>query len=184
MPKTEQDGASTQTSWLAGKLFDDRGNRMSPSHATKRGRRYRYYVSQAILQGHKEDAGSVARVPALELERRIVDAVRRAAPSDPRNRSMETQNPHRVSDRPGASINNAAVGSSSCVLDPEVDVRAAVDRITIRRTTLEIELAEGMGEGTSDRILVVPWTPPSPYRRREIIQGEGGRSPAMRPMAG
>jgi site-specific DNA recombinase len=54
---------------LAGKLFDDRGNRMSPSHATKRGRRYRYYVSQAILQGRKEDVGSVASVPAMELER-------------------------------------------------------------------------------------------------------------------
>ena len=29
---------------LAGKLFDDRGNRMSPSHATKRGCRYRDYA--------------------------------------------------------------------------------------------------------------------------------------------
>jgi site-specific DNA recombinase len=48
---------------LAGKLFDDRGNRMSPSHAAKGGRRWRYYVSQAVLQGHKHEAGSVARVP-------------------------------------------------------------------------------------------------------------------------
>jgi site-specific DNA recombinase len=166
---------------LAGKLFDDRGNRMSPSHATKRGRRYRYYISRAILRGQKEDVGSVARVPALELERRVVDAMRGTAPSDPatarRRRKM-----HGVSDRPGASIKSAAVGSSSCVLDPGVDVRAAVDRITIGRTTLEIQLAEGMAEDASDRILIIPWTPPSPYRRREIIQGEGGRSPAMRPM--
>jgi hypothetical protein len=35
---------------LAGKLFDDRGNRMSPSHAAKGGRRWRYYVSQAVLR--------------------------------------------------------------------------------------------------------------------------------------
>ena len=54
---------------LAGKLFDDRGNRMSPSHAVKRGRRWRYYVSQAVLQGRKHEAGSVARAPALEIER-------------------------------------------------------------------------------------------------------------------
>jgi site-specific DNA recombinase len=47
---------------------------------------------------------------------------------------------------------------------------------------LEIELAEGMAGDSSDRILVIPWTPPSPYRRREIIQGEGGRSAAVRPM--
>ena len=39
-----------------------------------------------------------------------------------------------------------------------------------------------MAEDASDRIPVIPWVPPSPYRRREIIQGEGGRSAAMRPM--
>jgi site-specific DNA recombinase len=167
---------------LAGKLFDDRGNRMSPSHATKRGRRYRYYVSQAILQGRKEDVGSVARVPAMELERRVVDAVRGAPPTNPREHSIETEIIHRVSDRPVATINSAAVGSSSRVLDPGADLCAAVERVTIRCTTLEIQLAEGMGEDFSDRILVIPWGPPSPYRRREIIQGEGGRSAAVRPM--
>src|SRR5260370_12840953 len=35
---------------LIGRLFDDRGNRMSPVHARKKnGVRYRYYVSQALL---------------------------------------------------------------------------------------------------------------------------------------
>ena len=29
---------------------------------------------------------------------------------------------------------------------------------------------------------MIPWTPPSPYRRREIIQGEGEQPSAMRPM--
>jgi hypothetical protein len=41
--------------------FDDRGNRMDPTHANKLGVRYRYYVSQAIL-GRKVEAGSIARV--------------------------------------------------------------------------------------------------------------------------
>jgi site-specific DNA recombinase len=86
----------------------------------------------------------------------------------------------RVPDRPVA-FNSATVGSSPCVLDP-ADICAAIELITIRRTTLEIELAEGMAEDSSDRILVIPWAPPSPYRRREIIQGEGGRSAAVRPM--
>ena len=39
-----------------------------------------------------------------------------------------------------------------------------------------------MAEDSSDRILVIPWTPPAPHRRREIIQGEGRRSAAVRPM--
>ena len=82
---------------LAGKLFDDRGNRMSPSHATKGGRRWRYYVSQAILQGRKHEAGSVARVPAKEIERRVGEAVQAVlSASDPQRStgSQSAQRPH------------------------------------------------------------------------------------------
>jgi site-specific DNA recombinase len=43
---------------LAGLLFDDRSNRMTPTHANKRGVRYRYYVSHPLLQNRSEDAGS------------------------------------------------------------------------------------------------------------------------------
>ena len=62
---------------LTGRLFDDRGNRMSPTHANKRGVRYRYYVSHAILQNCKAEAGSIARVPAPEIETLVCDSVRR-----------------------------------------------------------------------------------------------------------
>ena len=36
---------------LRGLLFDDAGHRMIPTHATKNGARYRYYVSQPYLRG-------------------------------------------------------------------------------------------------------------------------------------
>ena len=62
---------------LTGRLFDDRGNRMSPTHANKRGVRYRYYVSHAILQNCKAEAGNIARVPAPEIETLVCDSVRR-----------------------------------------------------------------------------------------------------------
>ena len=62
---------------LTGRLFDDRGNRMSPTHANKRGVRYRYYVSHALLQNRKTEAGSVARIPAPEIETLVCDGVRR-----------------------------------------------------------------------------------------------------------
>ena len=47
---------------LAGLLYDDRGNRLTPSHTNKRGQRYRYYVSQAVLQNDKGAAGSITRI--------------------------------------------------------------------------------------------------------------------------
>jgi site-specific DNA recombinase len=67
-----------------GRIFDDRGNRMTPGHSNKDGVRYRYYVSHLLLQRRKENAGSVARVPAAPLEKLVVKEVRaaNAAPSE------------------------------------------------------------------------------------------------------
>jgi site-specific DNA recombinase len=61
---------------LAGRIFDDRGNRMTPTHTNKRGARYRYYVSHAIMQKRNDEAGSVSRVPAPEIESLVVRALR------------------------------------------------------------------------------------------------------------
>ena len=62
---------------LTRRLFDDRGNRMSPTHTNKQGARYRYYVSHALLQNRKAEAGSIARVPAPEIESLMCNGVRR-----------------------------------------------------------------------------------------------------------
>ena len=61
---------------LMGRLFDDRGNRMSPTHARKGGIKYRYYVSSALVDGRPEEAGSTTRVPAPEIEALVARSVR------------------------------------------------------------------------------------------------------------
>jgi hypothetical protein len=61
---------------LMGKLYDDRGNRMSPSFSTKNGVRYRFYVSAALLRGRKTEVGSVGRVAAEEIEGSVFAALR------------------------------------------------------------------------------------------------------------
>lgn len=61
---------------LLGKLYDDRGNRMSPSHSSKNGVRYRFYVSSALLRGRKTEVGAVGRVAAQELETTVLDALK------------------------------------------------------------------------------------------------------------
>ena len=133
---------------LAGKLFDDRGNAMSPSHATKGGKRWRYYVSQALLQGRKLDAGSAARVPAPEVEKRVLEA---------------------IGDRVDAE-------------DHAANLRTAIERVTISRTTIAIQLTDATAGESRDRTLTVGWTAPSPTRRREILQGEGSQTASIRPM--
>ena len=64
---------------LIGRIFDDRGNRMSPSHARKGGVKYRYYLSSALLQGMAGGAGSIRRVPAAEIETLVVRSVQGAS---------------------------------------------------------------------------------------------------------
>ena len=63
---------AAEPSLLAWLLYDERGNRLSPSHAVKNGVRYRYYVSQALLQHRDGDAGSIVRIPAREIEEMVV----------------------------------------------------------------------------------------------------------------
>jgi hypothetical protein len=60
---------------LMGRIFDDRGNRMTPSHSNKNGVRYRYYVSHAVLQRREKDAGRIVRVPAIQLEKLVVETI-------------------------------------------------------------------------------------------------------------
>lgn len=67
---------STAPSLLAGKLYDDKGNYMSPSHSNKKGKRYRYYVSQALLQSRKNEAGSISKIPAAEIESVVSEEIR------------------------------------------------------------------------------------------------------------
>ena len=67
---------SDNQSLLRSLLFDDRGNPMPPSFSTKRGVRYRFYVSSAVLTGRRNDAGNVTRVSASDLENSVVSAVR------------------------------------------------------------------------------------------------------------
>lgn len=67
---------SNSASILTGLLFDDRGNPMTPSHSNKKGVRYRYYISRAIVECRKDQAGSIARVPAPDIEELVGTAVR------------------------------------------------------------------------------------------------------------
>jgi site-specific DNA recombinase len=71
-------------SLFQGLVFDDAGNRMSPAHANKAGRRYRYYVSQALLQQRKESAGSLPRLAAYDFEKLVSDRIGEVLGADAR----------------------------------------------------------------------------------------------------
>ncbi len=64
---------------LAGKIVDDAGERLTPSHTRKRDRRYRYYISQKLVTGvtRADEKQRTWRIPAEQLEGAIEGAVQR-----------------------------------------------------------------------------------------------------------
>ena len=101
---------------LAGRIFDDRGNRMTPTHTNKKGARYRYYVSHAVLQ-KRNCRGSLIRVSAPEIETAVTGAVRRYLAG------------RKLAQRPAPT-------------DDQGLIEHFVDRILVRPNKLEIHLGE------------------------------------------
>jgi hypothetical protein len=139
---------------LIGRLFDDRGNRMSPSHARKGNVKYRYYLSSALFQGTAERAGSVRRVPATAIEALVVKSVRdRLKPSQP------------IDDR-GLIHTHVA----------RVEVQP--DQLVIHLA----EAPETKASCEKPSTLQVPWRKTPGRRRREILLPEGIRPEQVRPI--
>src|SRR5439155_5785342 len=60
-------------SLLTGLLFDGEGQRMTPTHAVKTGRRYRYYVSRSLIVEARANATAALRIPAAEIEQIVTN---------------------------------------------------------------------------------------------------------------
>lgn len=72
--KTRRKRAREQaSSLLIGLVADTQGNRFTPSFTVRHGRRYRYYVSQNVVQKPGEPHLGVTRLPAHEIESRVLE---------------------------------------------------------------------------------------------------------------
>ena len=63
-------------SLLAGLIVDADGSRMTPTHAKKRAKRYRYYVSASLLDRDHSRAQKGMRIPAGDIEALVLDRLR------------------------------------------------------------------------------------------------------------
>jgi site-specific DNA recombinase len=63
-------------SLLTGLVFDQTGERLTPTHAVKKGTRYRYYVSTSLLTGTPSSRSEGRRIPAGNLESLVIDKLR------------------------------------------------------------------------------------------------------------
>jgi site-specific DNA recombinase len=65
-----------QPSLLAGLVFDETGERLTPSHAVKKATRYRYYVSRSLIIETAKDKSTGRRIPAANLETLVTTRLR------------------------------------------------------------------------------------------------------------
>jgi site-specific DNA recombinase len=148
---------------LTGFLFDDAGHRMVPTHATKAGIRYRYYVSLPHLHGESKTAsvGSVSRVPASDVEDTVVNSL---------NKCLIVQKKN----------------SNSCVarVDDREVILEQVARIDVHDDRLTIRLKSADGEETGaadDHLLSIPWQKPPSRKSRQILVPHGIPKNEIRP---
>jgi hypothetical protein len=97
---------TTSGAILAGRLFDDRGQRMTPTHTHKGTTKYRYYISLALVQGQSEKAGSISRISAPEIEALVTNSVRDrlSLSADLDDRTLVQNHVTRVDLRPGRVV--------------------------------------------------------------------------------
>jgi DNA invertase Pin-like site-specific DNA recombinase len=168
-------------SLLSGLLFDHDSNRMTPTHANKRGRRYRYYIS-AVLLDPRKSARDTMRVPASDVEGLIFDRLRTFLSSRREIADALAALKLRAGELEAALSRAAKFGKEWPVMPPET-VRAVI-RQTVARVALSpdqveividaVQLAsalgvEGKNESASDRSIVL--TIPAELRR----SGQGKR---------
>ena len=142
---------------LLGRLFDDGGNRMSPTHANKQGVRYRYYVSCALAQGRPAAAGSVIRVAATQVEQPVLQALRQHRPdlAAAPDRELIERCVERV------VLRSTAI-EIALQTDPSPSDRDQVDAAGTDSDATTAVVAEAP-------VLQVPWSRAATKRRREII---------------
>jgi site-specific DNA recombinase len=67
---------AVERSPLVGKLFDETGDRLTPSHSQKNGKRLRYYISRRLVTDRRQKHPDAWRLPARDLETGIVRILR------------------------------------------------------------------------------------------------------------
>ena len=115
--------------------------------------RYRYYVSSAIAKGRSEQAGSVQRIPAPDIEDMVVE-----------------------------TLNKQYSGDDNCTLGELIDQLVQRVVIGTDTIMLTLKCPATNGAAAEQAQIPIPWTPPRVRRHREIILPEGHTGEPIRRM--
>jgi len=148
-------------SLLVGKLFDETGDRLTPSHSRKNGKRLRYYISHRLVKDRSRKHPDAWRLPAEQLEGLIADLVRKHLHRhDGATRLLRDLAASEVAEK--STMLGAVQQTNHCL--------HLIDRVDLSPGTLTVHLSSGeltqVLECDTDRIREYELTLTSPFRMR------------------
>ena len=128
------------------------------------GVRYRYYVSTPFLHGEAKtaSAGSVARVPAADIEAVVVKLLKE----------------HLATKQDRSTTSNVLSGDRGAVAQLVAGIVVYEDRLVVR---LKSENADEPSDSPDDRSLTCPWQKPPSKRSRQILLPHNASRSKVRP---
>jgi DNA invertase Pin-like site-specific DNA recombinase len=152
---------------LIGRIYDDAGNRMTPTNSQKGPARYRYYLSAPWNHGARTKPGSISRVAASLVEEAVVAACR-----ERRSKFHE-------------ETSDSEITETNLEQDCRQLIDTYVNRVIVSKQSVAMEFKvsgkpdEG-GDGRNDHApetIVVPLYVKNRKPRREIIRSGDSRDP-------
>ena len=138
---------------------------MIPTHATKAGIRYRYYVSLPHLYGESKTAsvGSVSRIPATDIEDIIVKSL----------------NEHLIAQHGQPDSSSAHADDRGVIAEQVVRIDVHKDRLIVRFKSAGTDEASDSADGHT---LSIPWQKPPSRKSRQILVPRRHPQNEVRPM--
>jgi len=169
-------GASAP-SLLAGLLVDSTGERLTPSHAVKKGRRYRYYISRALITESGAEHTSGWRLPAHDVEDAVIRII--AAALTGRGALIERLGVRDISAEQSRLVLDRAASLAKTLLQGSPGERAKlareiIEQVVIGQSEIAIALRKGLLVATTgaaretnpdDTMLI---SAPAAFRRRGV----------------
>ena len=136
----------TKASLFTGILYDAAGNRYTPTHSNKSGRRYRYYTSQAVI--HKATASDCAtRIPAHDIEMAAVERLHQFLKSPPellKNLTFARRRPGQYAGLLEMATARAAAWRKTSAPQRERFLKAILDRVVVHSGSVEVKIRTKM----------------------------------------
>ena len=131
--------SGTRSCVLMGKLFDESGAGLTPSHAVKGDRRYRYYVSRSLMKGPAARVDGGWRLPAAEIERSIAAAAQTIL-DDQQTVVAAVEEAGLDSSRIAPLLKSAAVWSARLQFEQDKALSSLIDRVDLGQDGMRLSI--------------------------------------------